>query len=83
MLQECFYHSDFVYVNIHLYTYNFCVINSNTFNNNNSVSRKQSQSFYPKTLRKYMTLKVVKQINPIGTMKHLQNLIATYVLRNV
>ena len=30
-------------------------------------------------LRKYMTFKVVKQINLIGTMKILQNQTATYV----
>ena len=38
----------------------------------------------PRTdLCKYMTFKVVKQINPIGAMKILRNLVATYVWRKV
>ena len=36
-----------------------------------------------KDLRKCMMFKVVNQINPIGTMKILQNLTATYVWRDV
>ena len=35
-----------------------------------------------KYLRNYMTFKLVKQLNLIGTMKHLRNLIETYVSRN-
>ena len=34
-------------------------------------------------LCKYMTFKVVKQINLIGAIKHLQNLTATYVWSNI
>ena len=33
-------------------------------------------------IRKYMTFKVVNQINPIGAMKILRNQIATYVWSN-
>ena len=36
-----------------------------------------------KDIRKYMTFKVVKQLNPIGAMKTLTNPTATYVRRNV
>ena len=34
-------------------------------------------------LRKYMAFKVVKQLNPIGAMKFLQNQTATYVWKNI
>ena len=34
-------------------------------------------------LPKYMTFKVIKQLNPIGTTKNLRNLIVTYLCRNV
>ena len=34
-------------------------------------------------LRKYMAFKVVKKLNPIGTIKHLRNPTATYVWRKV
>ena len=34
-------------------------------------------------LKKYMTFKVVKQLNPIGTMNILRNLTVIYVCRNV
>ena len=43
ILQEYLYHSDFVYVNIHLDKYNVSIINSNAVNNNNYVSQQQSQ----------------------------------------
>ena len=57
-------------------------------------NRKKSDSFdahfeqhfnsnsSPTDLRKYMTFKVVNQINPIGAMEFLRNQIATYVWRN-
>ena len=34
-------------------------------------------------LCKYITFKLVYQLNPIGTMKNVQNLTASYVWRNV
>ena len=38
----------------------------------------------PRTdLRKYMTFKVVKQLNPIGAMKNVQKPTVIYVCRNV
>ena len=55
-------------------------------------NRQKSDSFYAHFeqhfntttsrtyLRKYTKFKVVKQLNPIGAIKKLQNLIAAYVL---
>ena len=34
-------------------------------------------------LRKYMTFKLVNQLNPIGAIKNLRNQIVIYVCRNV
>ena len=49
---------------------------------------QKSDSFSANTtsrtdLRKCMTSKVIQQLNPIGMMKKLRNLIVIYVCRNV
>ena len=54
IMQEKLYHSDFVYVNIHLDKYNIRVINSNTVNNNALGPQQQAQeAFYPNIFDKY------------------------------
>ena len=53
VFQEYLYHSEFVYVNIHLDKYNVRVINSNSVNNKNYGSQQQSQEFYPNILYVY------------------------------